>query len=50
MWVKGVSGGMLADFEKLMQPAMDLFQKTMKPVKQVLKDANVKNESINDVQ
>ena len=27
---------------------MDLFRKTMKPVEQVLKDANV-NEDINDV-
>jgi len=28
---------------------MDLFRKTMKPVKQVLKDANVKKEDINEV-
>ena len=28
---------------------MDLFHKTMKPVEQVLKDANVKKEDINDV-
>jgi endoplasmic reticulum chaperone BiP len=35
-----------AKFEEL---NMDLFRKTMKPVEQVLKDANVKKESINDV-
>ena len=28
---------------------MDLFRKTMKPVEQVLKDAGVKKEDINDV-
>jgi heat shock protein 5 len=28
---------------------MDLFRKTMKPVEQVLKDANVKKEDINEV-
>lgn len=28
---------------------MDLFRKTMKPVEQVLKDANVKKDAINDV-
>ena len=35
-----------AKFEEL---NMDLFRKTMKPVEQVLKDANVKKENINDV-
>ena len=28
---------------------MDLFRKTMKPVEQVLKDANVKKEDIDEV-
>ncbi|KZT57619.1 heat shock protein 70 [Calocera cornea HHB12733] len=35
-----------AKFEEL---NMDLFRKTMKPVEQVLKDANVKKEAIDDV-
>jgi heat shock protein 5 len=35
-----------AKFEEL---NMDLFRKTLKPVEQVLKDANVKKEDINDV-
>ena len=35
-----------AKFEEL---NMDLFRKTMKPVEQVLKDANVKKEDINEV-
>ncbi len=35
-----------AKFEEL---NMDLFRKTMKPVEQVLKDAGVKKEEIDDV-
>jgi heat shock protein 5 len=35
-----------AKFEEL---NMDLFRKTMKPVEQVLKDANVKKEDIDEV-
>ena len=35
-----------AKFEEL---NMDLFRKTMKPVEQVLKDANLKREDINEV-
>ena len=35
-----------AKFEEL---NMDLFRRTMKPVEQVLKDANVKKEDINEV-
>jgi len=35
-----------AKFEEL---NMDLFRKTMKPIKQVLKDANVKKEDIDEV-
>ena len=37
---------MYAKFEEL---NMDLFRKTMKPVEQVLKDANVKKEDIDEV-
>jgi heat shock protein 5 len=35
-----------AKFEEL---NMDLFRKTMKPVEQVLKDAGVKKEAVDDI-